>query len=585
MTGTRFHLVLVCGLVLFAFGMAALVNRSVFERLPHLEDEYAYIFQARVFARGDIVMEIPETRRAFWQPFVIDYPDNNSRFGKYSPGWPALLAVGEWLGQLWFINAAFAALTVAVVYRLGREVFNADTGTIAAALTAFSPMALLLNASYMGHTSALFFFTLFMYAYWRMDRTGSVRWGLLAGLALGVLIVNRPLSALGVALPFILWSGLKTIRAALASHLWTTIKPYLALAAVALVIAGFLPLYNYAATGDAGKNLYTLVWSYDRIGFGECCGRSGHTIVKGIRHTRFDLSLFAADLFGWQITPVTAEIQDHLRTASDFYPVLGLSLFILPFGLWIGFRRWWMRGWLLVMLFWLLFPLLRDMAFIRGLPRIGGEYQSDPLWLWLAAGAIPFLTAPIAIGKQPDRQTTWTWLLLAVFVGLVSVHLAYWVGSQRYSTRYYFETLTALSLIAALPLAWIIQRLRKLSPLAPVSAYGAIGVLLLWSLYTYSTPRIESLYRYNQVSGEMLEAVEERRIDDRPVLILISAESVRWRAYGALMAMTGPYRDTDIVAAWDYSAGGSARQEILDQFAGRQLIEMEADGNDSWFVD
>src|SRR5262249_14714820 len=146
------HALIAAALAFFAFFMSALVSQRVFERLPHLEDEMAYLFQAKTYAGGNLVISTPEPRRAYWQPFLID--QGGLRFGKYTPGWPMQLAIGVLLGQDWIINAFFAALTVALVYRLGREIFNSDVGVIAAALTSFSPMALLLDGTLMGHTSA-----------------------------------------------------------------------------------------------------------------------------------------------------------------------------------------------------------------------------------------------------------------------------------------------------------------------------------------------------------------------------------------------------------------------------------------------
>ncbi len=205
------HRLIVLLLALFAFGMSALLSQTVFERLPHLEDEVAYLYQARIFARGDIVIDSPETSRIFWQPFIVDRGGN--RFSKYTPGWSAQLALGILMGEYWVINAFFALLTVAVTYRLAREIFNPQAGVIAAALFAFSPMALLLNATLMSHTSALFWTTLFLYAYWRLERgRHATRWGLLGGLALGALVATRPLTAVAVALPVVVWSVMRLVR-------------------------------------------------------------------------------------------------------------------------------------------------------------------------------------------------------------------------------------------------------------------------------------------------------------------------------------------------------------------------------------
>jgi hypothetical protein len=44
--------VIVIALALFAFALSALLSRTVFERLPHLEDEMAYLWGARAIAGG-----------------------------------------------------------------------------------------------------------------------------------------------------------------------------------------------------------------------------------------------------------------------------------------------------------------------------------------------------------------------------------------------------------------------------------------------------------------------------------------------------------------------------------------------------
>ena len=50
-----------------------------------------------------------------------------------------------------------------------------------------------------------------------------------------------------------------------------------------------------------------------KLGFGDCCGNpnSRHNIAKGINHARWDMSLMAADLFGWQI-----DLRDDINIAK-----------------------------------------------------------------------------------------------------------------------------------------------------------------------------------------------------------------------------------------------------------------------------
>jgi 4-amino-4-deoxy-L-arabinose transferase-like glycosyltransferase len=590
----RAHHVVLLALIAFSFALAALVSGAVFERLPHLEDELAYLFQAKVFARGDLVAHTETPANAFWQPFVIDY-HTGARFSKYPPGWSALLAFGVMGGQPWLVNALFAALTVALTYRLGRDVFGRDAGLIAAALTAFSPMALLLNGTLMNHTAALFFTTLFLYAYWRLTRgRRALLWAAAAGAGLGMALIIRPLSALGVAAPFILWS---LLRLALERrHLWRTFKPLLALSVVTLLISAAIPLFNYAATGDPLRNLYTLVpgWNYDRVGFGEGFGRNGHTLEKGVLHARYDLSLTAADLFGWQLGAFTPEpaaqydtlvpdesrdclrldesqatLQQHLRTCSAYWPVMGVSWVLLLPGLLAVFRRDWAWLWVTAGVLWLVW-----------LPAAHPQSTG----LWLVAGGLWTLAPLVFVVPRAatEPRAVWAWLLFAVIVAVIGVHLAYWVGSQRYSTRYYFEALTAAALISALPLAWLLRAARRRVTRRLI--YAGIGMLCLWSLLMYSLPRIGALYGYNRVTQQYVDAVNARRQTDRPVLVLVSGESARrWRSQGALMALTSPYLDSDLVTAW--VDGPRFRELLLERFPDREIIEVSADGELAYFED
>ncbi|MEQ9032101.1 MAG: glycosyltransferase family 39 protein, partial [Aggregatilineales bacterium] len=538
--------------------------------------------------------------------------------------WSLLLAMGVTLGQMWVINAFCAALTVALVYRLGREVFSEDVGVIAAGLVAFSPMALLLNGSLMGHTSALLMVTLFMFAFWRVTQgKRALLWGTLAGVALGMLVMTRAITAVGISAPFIIYSGWRVIaviyhtvsrdREGLpeSQHIpaeftpepayyakstrrlafWSTLLPLVVLSVVTVSFSLAVPVYNNAATGDPTLNLYTLVWEYDQIGFGTCCGRSslpdrggeGHTLVKGIRHARFDLSLMAADLFGWARGTVDEDVQAHLQVQSDYFPLLGLSWILIPLGLILGMRYRWAQVWVVAGLLWIFVPFVADMDFLRT--------SNTQIRDWLIVLGVWMLLPPMVFTLTPlnDRRAVWTWLLAGVIVGLVGVHLAYWIGSQRYSTRYYFEALPAFALISALPIAWLLQHADRMRKLA---IYGVFGLVLIWSLYAYSTPRIDALHDFNFISTAQIDAVEARREDDRPVLVIVSFAPelgndtiIRWRSYGSLMGVTSPYRDSEIVAVRNSISSESVREQLIAQFPDRQVIDLYVNGNDAWFAD
>ncbi len=349
-----------------------------------------------------------------------------------------------------------------------------------------------------------------------------------------------------------------------------------------LIIGSAIPLFNFVTTGDPTQNLYTLVWEYDRIGFGACCGRHGHTLEKGVRQMRWDMALTMADTFGWQIGAITPKVEDHLLTKGDYFPNLGLSWILLPLGLLVGIRRRWVWAWLLVGLGWILLldPTLTSTEDIRAAVVLA--------WVLFGIGWMLAALGIMVIRNHPPAAI-WTWLLLAVPLSLVGVHLAYWIGSQRYGTRYFFEGLTAFALVSALPIAWLMQRMRH--RWGRMVIYALFGVVLIYSLYAYSTPRIKVLYRFNNVGRDDIAIVESRREDDRPLLVIVTGpatgdDRVLWRSRGSLMAVTDPHLDSDIVVAWDYSpTTDTVRQAILERFPDRQVIDMGARGNEWWFVD
>ncbi|MHB0989433.1 MAG: STT3 domain-containing protein [Bellilinea sp.] len=274
------------------------VTQQVFEGLPHIEDEYAYIWQAQTAAHGDLTLESPVCPKCFLQPFVVDY--QGLRFGKYPPGWPAALSIAIRLNLRDWLNPFLAALCVWLTYRLVKRLLHEKAGLLAAFLTLMSPFVLINGGTLLSHVWS-YFLTLTFIASW-LDATadGNPLPGWLpvttGGLSLGLLVLTRPLTAVGVALPFfvhgigLLIRGNKRIRA----HI-------LFLGAITGILALIIPLWQYAVTGDPLLNPYSLWWPYDRLGFGSGIGRQagGNDLHWAYINGKASLRVGASDLFGW----------------------------------------------------------------------------------------------------------------------------------------------------------------------------------------------------------------------------------------------------------------------------------------------
>jgi 4-amino-4-deoxy-L-arabinose transferase-like glycosyltransferase len=289
------------------------VSWHVFEGLPHLEDEFAFLWQAHVMARGQIALPSPPEPKAFLVPFVVDY--GGLRFAKYPPGWPAALSLAVRLGAPWLANALLGAFSLWLTYRLGERVRDGSLGLLAAALSLLSPTYWMLSGSLMSHIFSLFLALAFLHAWLDLQGlgrgTGKAPSPLVAaagGGALGLLVITRPLTAVGIAFPvglhavWLAWRNGRRLRWGVALAGWT------------LAVAALLPLWQAALTGNPWMNLYTLWWPYDRVGFGPGIGvtATGHDISKALHNTLFSLRAGLHDLFGWPF----------------------LSWIFLPFGLW-----------------------------------------------------------------------------------------------------------------------------------------------------------------------------------------------------------------------------------------------------------
>ncbi len=280
---------------LAAFAAIAILSASIFEYVPHSEDEVAYLFQAKVFAQGRLAVPTPAQRLVFWTPFVVDY--QGQRFGKYSPGWPLLLGLGVRLDAPWLVNAGLAVLTLALVARLGRDMYGSRPGLWAAGLGLVTPGFLFLSSSLLSHAASLFWSTLALAALFYLvqgaPKNRRPYYALLAGLALGAAFTTRPFAGLGIGLPMGLFLLVLSFRGEVRWSLW----PWLLLGGV--MTAGLLPLYWWAVTGDPGFNPYLLVWPYDRVGFGPDVGPYGYDLPTVILSTRLKLNALATGLFGW----------------------------------------------------------------------------------------------------------------------------------------------------------------------------------------------------------------------------------------------------------------------------------------------
>ena len=374
-------------LSLAAICAAHFVSEKVFERLPHLEDEMAYVWQAKVYACGELTVPSPGHPKSMLVPFVVDY--NGQRFSKYPPGWSVLLALGVMFAAGEWVNPLLAGLGIWLIYKLGQKVFNPGIGLLAAFLTLTSPFFLLNSGSLLSHPWSLVLSLSFSLAwldtFYGIDQKkqhekpkkglpllihsmfrSPPKWLtiLVAGFSLGVLALTRPLTAMGVGFPFAIHGIILLVRR---DH--TARRHVILIGVISISIGALVLAWQYAVTGNPIQNPYALWWTYDKVGFGPGVGRmtGGHSLYWAWFDMKRSLNVAWSDLFGW----------------GKF------SWIFLPFGLWAGRRNGhaWLIGSVFVslvmvyMTYWIGSSLFGPRYYYEGLSSLAVISASGVFWL------------------------------------------------------------------------------------------------------------------------------------------------------------------------------------------------------------
>jgi len=290
----------VIGAALFVFLFCSLFSYFVFEHVPHVNDEIAYLFQAKLFQSGRLFAPSPCARESFDFPHIIS---NGRWYSIYPPGFPFLLMLGLFLRVPWLINPLLAAASVILFYFLGRTLYNRSVGIVASVLGAVSPWYLLMSSTMMSHTSSLFFNALFLLFLFRSLKRPSGLNGLAAGAALGMAILVRPVNALLFCLPFLVYYASYLLKNAR-----TKIKNLSAILAAATPFCLLLLLYNFLTNGHPFRMGYLVRYgtSYSVI-FGRAATLDfDYTPLFAAGQIADNIRALNSEMFGWPLSSFLA---------------------------------------------------------------------------------------------------------------------------------------------------------------------------------------------------------------------------------------------------------------------------------------
>ena len=282
---------------------AALLAYRVMDRIPHVFDEFNYLFQAKNFAAGQMAAPAHPFLDHFNELFFVVRGD--LWYGSSLPGHPLLLALGVLLGGAWLVNPVSAGVTLLVLHRFLERVLGETPALLGTLLLATSPFFSILSSVYLAHGTSLLCAAVFLLAFSRHVEHGGARDAILAGASFGFGFLARP-QAIGIwALPLGAWALVRIARDT------TPLRGRL-LGSILLALVPFLPLlafdlaYNKKLTGEWTNTARAIVSPSHQIGFGTDIGKplaggrfSGHTPAKGLANVTLNARLLQRDLFGW----------------------------------------------------------------------------------------------------------------------------------------------------------------------------------------------------------------------------------------------------------------------------------------------
>jgi hypothetical protein len=216
--------------VLFAAAtmLAALFSWYVMDRRDGSADEWAYTFQASVFAKGRAYAEAPRCQN-FLESFYV-YESSGRLFSMYTPGWPIVMVPFVWARSVWMsgpFSMGFMAWGMARLGRTAMRQFGAGeampspalvraSGTWAAVVAMLGTTILENGGSRYAHVfmTGLYAWSLeglLMASSAGLSKRRQLLWGAVFGSGCAMMLATRPAEGaflgLGVAVLFVYTSA------------------------------------------------------------------------------------------------------------------------------------------------------------------------------------------------------------------------------------------------------------------------------------------------------------------------------------------------------------------------------------------
>jgi hypothetical protein len=200
--GTHVVALVIASVVLMASASVAVYHGSAFSM-----DEYAGVFQAKIFASGLVTASLPPSVVDWLVPsgfngsFLIASKSTGQTIEGYWPGFALLLAPFEFLGIPWLCNACLAGLAIFLIHRITLEITKDQRAAGWAVLFTLASGAFIANAiSYYSMQAHLTANLLFAWLLLKPNPHRAFGAGVVGSLAL---VLHNPFPHAVFALPWI----------------------------------------------------------------------------------------------------------------------------------------------------------------------------------------------------------------------------------------------------------------------------------------------------------------------------------------------------------------------------------------------
>lgn len=191
------------------WAVLCIASIGVYRNQPLSMDEYAAVFQARIFAAGALHGNFPPDLldnlipRGFQNQFLMVNRQTGAVFSAYWPGFSLLLTPFVWLGIPWACNPTLVAASLLLIARIARDLIESPQAPGWALLLALASPAFVANGiTYYSMPAHLLLNLTFAWLLLVPTRSRLLLAGLTGGFALAL---HNPFPHVAFAAPWIVW--------------------------------------------------------------------------------------------------------------------------------------------------------------------------------------------------------------------------------------------------------------------------------------------------------------------------------------------------------------------------------------------